>query len=103
MSTMDQLLLLLVRHRLTWPESHSWACSQGHCAAGMISSSLELHRYATGRKSRVVTALTLLKSHLFRCVTEHLDRSKPAMRWMQLSLISSPQLQRCRAAESCCG
>ena len=32
----------------------------------MVASSLELHRYATGRKSRVVTALTLLKSHLFR-------------------------------------
>ena len=34
--------------------------------AGMVSSSLELHRYATGRSSRVVTALTLLKSHLFK-------------------------------------
>lgn len=31
----------------------------------MVSSQLELHRYATGRDSRVVTALTLLKSHLF--------------------------------------
>lgn len=31
----------------------------------MVSSQLELHRYATGRESRVVTALTLLKSHLF--------------------------------------
>ena len=38
---------------------------QAACA-GMISSNLELHRYATGRKSRVVTAMTLLKSHLFR-------------------------------------
>lgn len=28
---------------------------------------LELHRYATGTQSRVVTAMTLLKSHLFRC------------------------------------
>ena len=34
--------------------------------AGMISSNLDLHRYATGRESRVVTALTLLKSHLFQ-------------------------------------
>ena len=34
--------------------------------AGMIASQLELHRYATGRESRVVTALTQLKSHLFR-------------------------------------
>lgn len=32
----------------------------------MISSALELHRYATGRQTRVVTAMTLLKSHLFR-------------------------------------
>lgn len=32
----------------------------------MVSSQLDLHRYATGRSSRVVTALTLLKSHLFR-------------------------------------
>ncbi|CAN6470834.1 unnamed protein product [Victoria cruziana] len=31
----------------------------------MVSSQLALHRYATGRESRVVTALTLLKSHLF--------------------------------------
>ena len=33
---------------------------------GMIASTLELHRYGTGRGSRVVTALTLLKSHLFK-------------------------------------
>lgn len=32
----------------------------------MISSQLELHRYGTGRQSRIVTAMTLLKSHLFR-------------------------------------
>lgn len=31
----------------------------------MVSSSLDLHRYATGRQTRVITALTLLKSHLF--------------------------------------
>jgi hypothetical protein len=31
----------------------------------MVSSQLALHRYATGRDSRVVTALTMLKSHLF--------------------------------------
>jgi 20S proteasome subunit beta 2 len=31
----------------------------------MVSSQLELHRYATSRESRVVTALTMLKSHLF--------------------------------------
>ena len=32
----------------------------------MVSSALTLHRYATDRDSRVVTALTLLKNHLFR-------------------------------------
>jgi len=32
----------------------------------MVSSALQLHRYAVGRGSRVVTALTLLKTHLFR-------------------------------------
>ncbi|XP_076905730.1 proteasome subunit beta type-7-B-like [Bidens hawaiensis] len=31
-----------------------------------INSQLKLHRYHTGRESRVVTALTLLKTHLFR-------------------------------------
>lgn len=36
------------------------------CPSGMVSSALELHRYAVGRSSRVVTALTLLKAHLFR-------------------------------------
>lgn len=35
------------------------------CTA-MVSSNLELHRYGTGRKTRVATAMTLLKSHLFR-------------------------------------
>jgi hypothetical protein len=32
----------------------------------MVSSQLQLHRYHTGRESRVVTALTLLKKHLFK-------------------------------------
>lgn len=32
----------------------------------MVSSQLKLHRFHAGRESRVVTALTLLKSHLFR-------------------------------------
>jgi len=35
----------------------------------MISSQLQLHRYALGRQTRVVTAMTLLKSHLFQCVS----------------------------------
>lgn len=32
----------------------------------MVSAALELHRYGTGRQSRVVTAMTMLKSHLFK-------------------------------------
>eukprot|EP00884_Botryococcus_braunii_P010244 jgi/Botrbrau1/19220/Bobra.0077s0120.1 len=48
-----------------------YCCGAGTAAdtenvTGMVSSNLELHRYATGRESRVVTAMTLLKSHLFR-------------------------------------
>jgi len=33
---------------------------------GMIASNLELHRMATKRSSRVITALTQLKTHLFK-------------------------------------
>eukprot|EP00887_Chlorella_sp_A99_P003612 scaffold7.g3612.t1 len=48
-----------------------YCCGAGTAAdtenvTGMISSQLELHRYGTGRQSRVVTAMTLLKNHLFR-------------------------------------
>lgn len=48
-----------------------YCCGAGTAAdtenvTGMISSQLELHRYATGRDSRVISAMTLLKSHLFR-------------------------------------
>uniref|UniRef100_A0A0A9DB05 proteasome endopeptidase complex n=1 Tax=Arundo donax TaxID=35708 RepID=A0A0A9DB05_ARUDO len=48
-----------------------YCCGAGTAAnteavTDMVSSQLELHRYATGRESRVVTSLTLLKSHLFR-------------------------------------
>ncbi len=32
----------------------------------MVSAQLELHRYATGRKARVITSLTMLKQHLFQ-------------------------------------
>jgi hypothetical protein len=42
----------------------------------MVSSQLELHRYATGRVSRVVTTLTLLKSHLFRLSSLSQSHSK---------------------------
>jgi 20S proteasome subunit beta 2 len=48
-----------------------YCCGAGTAAdtenvTGMISSQLELHRYATGRQSRVNSAMTLLKSHLFK-------------------------------------
>ncbi|KAK8452570.1 hypothetical protein SEVIR_5G133000v4 [Setaria viridis] len=48
-----------------------YCCGAGTAAdteavTDMVSSQLELHRYATARESRVVTTLTLLKSHLFR-------------------------------------
>jgi len=48
-----------------------YCCGAGTAAdtenvTGMISSQLELHRQATGRQSRVITAMTLLKSHLFK-------------------------------------
>lgn len=34
----------------------------------LISSNMELHGLSTGRKPRVVTAMTMLKQMLFRCV-----------------------------------
>ena len=34
--------------------------------AAMVSAQLELHRYATGRQSRLITSVTLLKQHLFK-------------------------------------
>ncbi|KNC46937.1 proteasome subunit beta type [Thecamonas trahens ATCC 50062] len=48
-----------------------YCCGAGTAAdtentTALISSQLELHRLATGRHSRVVTALTLLKRMLFR-------------------------------------
>ena len=48
-----------------------YCCGAGTAAdtensTGMVSSALALHRFATGRASRVATALQMLKSHLFR-------------------------------------
>ncbi len=48
-----------------------YCCGAGTAAdtenvTGMISSQLELHRYSTGKQSRVNSAMTLLKSHLFK-------------------------------------
>ncbi|EFJ25428.1 hypothetical protein SELMODRAFT_149251 [Selaginella moellendorffii] len=47
-----------------------YCCGAGTAAdteavTDMVRTQLELHRYATGRGSRVITALTMLKSHLF--------------------------------------
>ncbi|KAK8526376.1 hypothetical protein V6N12_020848 [Hibiscus sabdariffa] len=47
-----------------------YCCGAGTAAdteavTDMVSSQLQLHRYHTSRESRVATALTLLKSHLF--------------------------------------
>ncbi|KAG5541861.1 hypothetical protein RHGRI_021641 [Rhododendron griersonianum] len=47
-----------------------YCCGAGTAAdteavTDMVSSQLQLHRYHTSRESRVVTALSLLKSHLF--------------------------------------
>jgi 20S proteasome subunit beta 2 len=48
-----------------------YCCGAGTAAdtenvTGMVASQLELHRYGTGMQSRVVTAMTLLKGHLFK-------------------------------------
>ncbi|KAK4842333.1 hypothetical protein QYF36_019766 [Acer negundo] len=48
-----------------------YCCGAGTAAdtesvTDMVSSQLQLHRYHTSRESRVVTALSLLKSHLFK-------------------------------------
>merc|ERR1712070_1048099 len=48
-----------------------YCCGAGTAAdtqqvTDMVASQLELHRYATGRKSRVGTALSMLKQFLFR-------------------------------------
>jgi 20S proteasome subunit beta 2 len=50
-----------------------YCCGAGTAAdtenvTGMVASALELHRYATSRTSRVITAMTLLKTHLFKYV-----------------------------------
>ncbi|KAK8562018.1 hypothetical protein V6N13_148847 [Hibiscus sabdariffa] len=55
----------------------------------MVSSQLQLHRYHTGRESRVVTALTLLKRHLFNyqgyvsaaLVLGGVDVTRPHLHW----------------------
>ena len=48
-----------------------FCCGAGTAAdcemvTGMVSSTMKLHQYATGRPARVVTVKTLLSQHLFR-------------------------------------
>jgi len=48
-----------------------YCCGAGTAAdlehvTDMISGQMELHRYSTGRESRVVTVMTLFKQHLFK-------------------------------------
>lgn len=48
-----------------------YCCGAGTAAdteavTNMVAAQLELHRYATGRKARVITSLTMLKQHLFK-------------------------------------
>ena len=48
-----------------------YCCGAGTAAdtenvTSMVSSGLELHRLSTGRQSRIITAMTMLKSHLFK-------------------------------------
>mmetsp|Transcript_37664 Transcript_37664/g.106421 ORF Transcript_37664/g.106421 Transcript_37664/m.106421 type:complete len:270 (-) Transcript_37664:297-1106(-) len=48
-----------------------YCCGAGTAAdteavTSMVSGALELHRFGTARESRVITALTMLKSHLFQ-------------------------------------
>ncbi|KAF6252229.1 nucleophile aminohydrolase [Scenedesmus sp. NREL 46B-D3] len=61
-----------------------YCCGAGTAAdtenvTAMVSSHLELHKYATGRQARVVTAMTLLKSHLFRCAAASSSSSTAAI------------------------
>jgi 20S proteasome subunit beta 2 len=71
-------LFPLLRHiKLTYPwQIHYITENIRCCGAGtaadtefttaMISSNMELHGLSTGRKPRVVTAMTMLKQYLFR-------------------------------------
>ncbi|GFR41525.1 hypothetical protein Agub_g2221 [Astrephomene gubernaculifera] len=48
-----------------------YACGAGTAAdlehvTDMVSGQLSLHRYGTGRQSRVITAMTMFKQHLFK-------------------------------------
>ena len=67
----------------------------------MISSQLELHRYALNRQTRVVTAMTLLKSHLFQCAPWPL-RSEPAQWCCCLNVLAIIAQHKCTPIARCC-
>lgn len=82
------ILLHLMYHMCSCADRCCYACSCYHLvSAAMVSSTLELHKYATGRQARVVTAMTLLKSHLFRyacfayalCTCMHKQQALPLL------------------------
>eukprot|EP00271_Cylindrocystis_brebissonii_P012987 TRINITY_DN32524_c0_g1_i1.p1 TRINITY_DN32524_c0_g1~~TRINITY_DN32524_c0_g1_i1.p1 ORF type:complete len:279 (+),score=41.89 TRINITY_DN32524_c0_g1_i1:257-1093(+) len=55
--------------KIAYVAPNIYSCGAGTAAdtvsvASMVSSTLDLHRYATNRQSRVVTAVTLFKRHL---------------------------------------
>nr|XP_043625546.1 proteasome subunit beta type-7-B-like isoform X3 [Erigeron canadensis]XP_043625550.1 proteasome subunit beta type-7-B-like isoform X3 [Erigeron canadensis] len=71
--------------KIHYMASNIYCCETGTAAdteavTDNISSQLKLHRYHTGRESQVVTALTLLKSHLFRS-TQRLLAKKQVDPW----------------------
>jgi len=57
--------------KLHYISNQIWCAGAGTAAdteytTGLISSNLELHALSTGRKPRVITAMTMLKHYLFR-------------------------------------
>lgn len=64
---------MLIRLQIHYITDSIRCCGAGTAAdteftTAMISSNMELHALSTGRKPRVVTAMTMLKQYLFRCV-----------------------------------
>ena len=60
-------------HQIHYISESIRCCGAGTAAdtefvTAMISSNIELHALSTGRKPRVVTAMTMLKQHLYKCV-----------------------------------
>jgi 20S proteasome subunit beta 2 len=65
------LVLMLTQYQIHYITENIRCCGAGTAAdteftTAMISSNMELHGLSTGRKPRVVTAMTMLKQYLFR-------------------------------------